>query len=1126
MAARELQTFLREHPEHPHARRASFLLGEALLQLGQYQDALARFTEYLHQEPQGPWAAKALFRSGESAFFADKKAEAVSFLKEFLGRYPTDPLGAYALSYLGQLARREKDWKTAANYFQQCLERFPQSPLQTECQLGLAQSWEALGQTEQAIAGYQAVAQRDSGPAGADAQFRWAVLLYNLQRYAEAAGAFELFERRFPGTIRVEYARLYRGFALFHLKKWEEARRSLESVAALPSSEGAIPGKLSGPTPSPQPSLIAPSGAGSEGPASSSGPDAERQRLRRQAQYWLGMIQREQGQWAAAAQTFAHLAQTASQPAEQVEFHFYAGDAWLRAQDAHAALKEFDLALPILGGPSRLEKTPSENASSRSPSTKPEGGPEAEQVHSWLDKILRGKVEAAVLVQNHALVDQTAGEFFQRCPQSPLAADVARWQAQSWIHRKQFQEAIRILEPWADKAPSAELAWHIKYLLACAYQAVGRRDQAQALLGPILQADSADWKSLGQLAQASIHIAQKEYAQAVPLLEAYLASGASEAHRATGQAQLAICYARLRQTDKAQAIYKTLAEQQATAPWLGAWTEQLADAALEAGDFAWATTLFGRLANQTTDASLTHRGLLGLGWTQYRAGQFPEASGTLARLLALNPPAPVAAEAAFLRGTILAQIRQPDAALALFQMVAEKYPETKWAGPAMLAAARLHAQLQQHAQAVPLFQRYVQTFPKADQQDTILYDWAWSLKELGQQEEALKLFERLYQEFPQSPYWAEAGLRLAQHAYQTQQYERAGQLVSAVLAGHPKADLRPYALYLHMQVFAAQDQWEKVSQTAQQLLQEHPDSPLRVYGEFWQVEVAFRKKDFDGALKRLEEFVQKHPSPPAGLAPLAALRRAQLLAHQRRWEEVLQAAEQLRQQYPDFDQLYEADYLLGRALASKARFDEARQAFQRVIRSPQGAKTETAAMAQWYIGETYFHQQDYQTALRAYLLVEILYGYPEWQALALLEAARCRQMLGQKTEAQQLYQRLLEQFPNTTAAQEYRKRQAGPSDGPPANPPAPASTPDAVPLKTPSRPTGQKTFRLQQNRPEEKSEEFPLAKGNGFHPPDADQTSLFGFHETPSWRKAVRSGVYGHLIRESLSPFSFFIRTC
>ena len=60
-------------------------------------------------------------------------------------------------------------------------------------------------------------------------------------------------------------------------------------------------------------------------------------------------------------------------------------------------------------------------------------------------------------------------------------------------------------------------------------------------------------------------------------------------------------------------------------------------------------------------------------------------------------------------------------------------------------------------------------------------------------------------------------------------------------------------------------------------------------------------------------------------------------------------------------------------------YDDARAAFTRVVRSAAGGKTETAAMAQWMIGDTYFQQEKYPDALREYMRVEILYPFPHWQ---------------------------------------------------------------------------------------------------------------------------------------------------
>ena len=50
---------------------------------------------------------------------------------------------------------------------------------------------------------------------------------------------------------------------------------------------------------------------------------------------------------------------------------------------------------------------------------------------------------------------------------------------------------------------------------------------------------------------------------------------------------------------------------------------------------------------------------------------------------------------------------------------------------------------------------------------------------------------------------------------------------------------------------------------------------------------------------------------------------------------------------------------------------------------PPECGTETAAMVQWMIGETYFHQKDYEPAICAYLRVESLVAFPRRQAASL-----------------------------------------------------------------------------------------------------------------------------------------------
>ena len=155
---------------------------------------------------------------------------------------------------------------------------------------------------------------------------------------------------------------------------------------------------------------------------------------------------------------------------------------------------------------------------------------------------------------------------------------------------------------------------------------------------------------------------------------------------------------------------------------------------------------------------------------------------------------------------------------------------------------------------------------------------------------------------------------------------------------------------------------------------------------------------------------------------MVPLRRGQVLWQQKKPTEAYAVAAKIREDYPNFQQQYEVDYLIGRCLVSRADLQGAREAFQRVIRSPSGDKTETEAIAHWMIGETYFLQKNYEAAMREYLKVEILYAYPIWQGLALLQAGKCRELLGELKEAHKLYSRLLKNYPDTPSAEKARGR--------------------------------------------------------------------------------------------------------
>jgi TolA-binding protein len=432
--------------------------------------------------------------------------------------------------------------------------------------------------------------------------------------------------------------------------------------------------------------------------------------------------------------------------------------------------------------------------------------------------------------------------------------------------------------------------------------------------------------------------------------------------------------------------------------------------------------LFQSLTATEEPPDVAARGLSGLCWSRYKAGELEPAAAAFQQLLDRYPQAEPAAEAALVRGQILQRLKKPADALAMYRLLIDKYPQDERLPQGLLGAARLEDQLGQDEDAARLYERMIKEFPEHESLDTALYESAWVLRELNRPEESDARFQALYQDHRDSRYWADAAFRLAERAHAARRYEDAQRLLSELTASKPDQKLQPHVQYLQGQAAAGRQQWAEVIEAMRPLIDAADDSPFKLLARYWTAEALYRQGEFAAAGERLADLAVRVEGSREPWTAMVPLRQAQVLAQQKKWREAQELAESIASRWPEFDQQHEADYVIGRALAARGEFDDARAAYEKVIRSTTGGKTETAAMAQWMIGETYYHQKNYETALREYLRLEILYAYPTWQAAALLQAGKCSEQLGQWKQAAELYQRLVKDFAETSFVEEAEKR--------------------------------------------------------------------------------------------------------
>jgi cellulose synthase operon protein C len=128
------------------------------------------------------------------------------------------------------------------------------------------------------------------------------------------------------------------------------------------------------------------------------------------------------------------------------------------------------------------------------------------------------------------------------------------------------------------------------------------------------------------------------------------------------------------------------------------------------------------------------------------------------------------------------------------------------------------------------------------------------------------------------------------------------------------------------------------------------------------------------------------------------------------WQKSLTLLDRLVKENPDAAYLPEAWYERGWALQNLGRFDEAMGEYQQVLAK---SNAEPAARSQFMIGQIQFQQKKHAEAVKSFYLVLYGYAYPQWQADAAFEAAKCFEALHKKSQAIKQYQELIEKFPQS-----------------------------------------------------------------------------------------------------------------
>jgi TolA-binding protein len=442
----------------------------------------------------------------------------------------------------------------------------------------------------------------------------------------------------------------------------------------------------------------------------------------------------------------------------------------------------------------------------------------------------------------------------------------------------------------------------------------------------------------------------------------------------------------------------------------------MAETALNEKQMEPAQIWFSLLSKHGNSAEYREHGDSGLFWVASEQGR-PHLAGALFERLRENyPNSPRTCDAAMVHAKYLEAEQKFQQAAEIYQLVHQNFADSPLASLAVVRHAyNLHKMGgQQHLESAQnILQEYIARPGSSKGVDEAIYMLAWICLDRDLNSESLAWFERLIDQYPESPFWVDSAYRVATVMVENERLPEAAQLLSRVLGKELQPTVKSSVLYLQGQIAAKQKEWILVTESMEELLTFADDATVIAKARYWLAESLYRQEKYEVAEGIFQDLIKEEIAGDPALRPWIHLRLAQCLVHMEHWNQVLKIANRCLQEDSGFEAVYEFEFLVGRALSALGKLDDAREAFKNVVQSDRGKTTETAAIAQWRIGETYFHQQEYKQAIAAYYRVDSLYAYERWRAAALIQAGKCQEHLGNWEHAVKLYQQLIDDFPKS-----------------------------------------------------------------------------------------------------------------
>ncbi len=612
-------------------------------------------------------------------------------------------------------------------------------------------------------------------------------------------------------------------------------------------------------------------------------------------------------------------------------------------------------------------------------------------------------------------------EFEANYSDHELAGSIAFLRAENLFLAKNYQEAAEAFTTFLGRYPDDTQASKATYRLGMSQYHRRRFDESAQVLADVVDGqDTPSEFASALLAVGDINFQRGEWEAAERDLGDYLSLADDQPSADDALLKLGLSRARQDRPVAALEVFDELIERfpQSAHHLQGVFERGQALTTLKKLDDA--AVAFEQVLAQGPDSRFAVHALNHLGSIAVNHESYVQAASYFQRAAGAQPTPQGAAESLFQQGQALMSAKHYEQAATVLAALIRDHRSHERVGQAAAQRSIALARQGEHATALAEIER-VEREHGANLQAPLLtalwYEKAWCLRELDRTDEAAATYRKVLAGGEAGPLRNHALLELAELEAEAEQYSEAAERLRALRAQADQSDnvsdeLLERATYRLGVCEFRLENLDGAITLFEEFLDRFPDSTLAASASLWCGEALFKTGGFDRAVTHLRRVVENHSSDEAYGPSL--LRLGESLAVLQRWKPSEDVFRTYLAVFGDTSLWFQAQFGLAWAMENQQNYEDALPAYEHIVQRHQG---ETAARAQFQMGECLFAMKRLDEAVRELLKVDILYAYPQWSAAALYEAGRCFQEMGNPTNARKQFEQVRTDHGQTRWAQ-------------------------------------------------------------------------------------------------------------